>query len=349
MLAEIVGGIIAGAICGLIPGLHPNILAIFFKNPFTLISASASHVPFDIVVSFLVLGGDSKKFKLAILGVLVTTLIFPIFIFCVPSVKVIYSWLSWKSLLLLLALVSLNILSDKPIKSLLIFLSAGLLGKVIFSLPMSSNFKIFSLLSGLFAIPALILPEPTSREIPQRLCARDVLIGTLVGLFSGALVGLLPATSQSLASFALWLPFSASSNSVAISSGATVTSALLFSIATLAELGKARNGALIGIDLPFETMMWLSVVALSVSTAFSILFQAQILKMRLILQKSFIRYFAVIFVLGIVTYLSGFLGLIVALTSTALGIITYYAGVRRNHLTGALLIPVFSHFVSYLF
>ena len=128
---------------------------------------------------------------------------------------------------------------------------------------------------------------------------------------------------------------------------------MLISIATAYILNKARNGAILTVNkllgiITLETMITFLAVALVVGGVAAILaikiskiFAIYIVK----LKYNLIIYSIIVLISFLTIYFDGFLGFIILLTATALGLLTSIWKIGKNHLMGCLILPVILHFV----
>ncbi|MBW2989627.1 tripartite tricarboxylate transporter permease, partial [Candidatus Woesearchaeota archaeon] len=126
-----------------------------------------------------------------------------------------------------------------------------------------------------------------------------------------------------------------------------------FSLVTFYTLKKARNGAVVAVldmmkSITFEQLLIFLLAALVAGCIASILalFFARVFS-RLIVRVNY-RILCIIIILFITLmalYFSGIIGLLILITSTAIGIIPPEIGVKRSHAMGCLLLPVILFFV----
>ncbi len=343
MWLEVCLGLLLGSLCGIVPGLHPNTLALFFGDPFLRVAASGAHLPLELFVSFSLLGGEASM-RACLLGLLFSSLLFLPLLPALPLLGEAESLVGGRGALLLLFLVIADLAGERPLSSTLLFLSSGLLGWRVLSLSFSSSHKLFALLSGLFAVPSLLIEEdgPPPRQGSLEMAA--LFSGTLKGMAAGALVGVLPALSPSLAAFGAWAGSDREGAERAAGRGALLSSSLLFSLATLSELGKARNGALVGVDLPLQTMVGVALVSLSAASLLSLLLSGSSLLSPF---KRSRRAFILI-PLFLSWLWMGAEGVFILLSASSLGLLPQLLGLKKRHLMGCLLLPTFLHFGGYL-
>ena len=128
---------------------------------------------------------------------------------------------------------------------------------------------------------------------------------------------------------------------------------MLISIGTVYILSKARNGAIVAVRelvsvVSLEMMLLFLGVALLVGSVASIL--------TVYLSKGFSRVmsrvnytdviFGIIMLITCLTFIfDGLVGLVILITATCVGLMASSFGVGKNHLMGALIVPVILYFV----
>ena len=128
---------------------------------------------------------------------------------------------------------------------------------------------------------------------------------------------------------------------------------MLISIATAFVLNKARNGAILTVNkllggVGFKEMILFLGVALIVGGGAALLaIELSKVFSRLIVK---VNYNYLIFgILGFITlltfYFDGFIGLLVLITATAVGLVASSWKIGKNHLMGCLILPVILYFV----
>lgn len=386
-------GIFCGVITGLTPGVHINLVSLILLNaaPFLLqrvypvtlavfiVAMAVTHTFLDFVPSVFLGAPDSetgallmpghklllkgKAFdavKLTVAGSLlclvVAVLILPLLF---PVVRFLYPLLKDRIGYLLLLVMAYLILKDKQRWwNLLIFLLSGVLGLVLFSLPVKD--PLFPLLSGLFGISTLIISLRETTTIPpqsmkegiivgKRVMAKAVIAGTVAGSMTSFLPGLGPSQGAVLVSvFVRRL----GDMGFMIMVGGLGTVNFVISLVCLAVLEKARNGAVATIlevmQLRPSGIVLLALASL-VAGGIAAWMALEITRVfsRLL---SFVNYkYLVLSVICFVTLLviifSGLPGLAVLIISTAVGMVAALSGSARNHAMGCLILPVILYFI----
>ena len=285
--------------------------------------------------------------------------LFPIFLktmdFVFPYVKGLIGYI-------LIIIMTYMILKDKNkiSKSLLVFLLSGVVGLLVFSIP-NLNQPLFPLLSGLFGFSILIVSLLQNSSIPKQDLSKPLTITKRN--FTKAV-----STASGVGFIAAFLPGFGSSQAAIVATnivgdigdegfltlvGGINTANMLISIATAYVLSKARNGAIVVVrelltQVTFSSMILFLFVALIVGGIATIL----ALKLSKIFAKLIVKvnYQKVIisilcFITLLTFYFDGFLGVLILTISTAVGLVTSYWDIGKNHLMGCLILPVILFFV----
>ncbi len=292
-------------------------------------------------------------------SLLLGIILFPFFIksmaFISPYIEGIMGYL-------LLAIMIYMILrcTGKRWESLLIFLISGVLGLFVLT-GLTLHQPLFPLLSGLFGISTLLTSLLQKSIIPKQKLHKPLTLST-----KNTITSVSAATGVGF--IAAFLPGFGSAQAAILATnvvgdlgdegflslvGGINTANMVISIAAAYVLDKARNGAIVAvheligtIGLP-ELFLFIG-VALVVGGVASIL--------TLFLSKSFanlitklpynkIIWGIMIFILLLTFFFDGFIGFIILLTATAIGMLCSSWGVAKNHLMGCLIIPVILYFI----
>jgi len=293
-------------------------------------------------------------------AIITTAILTPILI---PFLKTAYPLIrNFIPFILIIASTTL-ILKERSSKfwALALFLLAGALGIATFSLPINQPF--LPLLTGLFGTPLLLLSITNKTKIPPQKTTRPkIKLKTLTriiprGGIASLLCAFLPGLGASQAAIlALPTKKQVTKSQFLILIGSINTFVMFFCLLTLYSISKARNGAIIAISqilttpsshtLTALTTQHLTtlIIALLVSSLLAAIATAFISKkIALIIPK--INYTAIslitIFFLILITLLiSNWLGLLVLLTATSIGLLPTTKHIRKSHLMGCLIIPV---------
>ncbi len=291
-------------------------------------------------------------------SVLLGILFFPLFIY---SMSWLQPFLAKSIGIILIVVVLFMIWREKKRKlyALLAFLLSGLLGLLIFNIS-SLKQPLFPLLSGLFGISLLVLSLSQKTIIPVQKTNEPLSITTPT-IFKTV------SAATGIGYIAAFLPGFGSSQAAIVATnavgdvgdegfitlvGGINTANMLISIAAIYALDKARNGAIVAVRqllsaISFSDMLLFLAVALVVAGVASLLtIKFSKLFASLIVKINYTRLITIIivFITALTIYFDGFLGLLVLLTSTALGLLASRWGVGKNHLLGCLILPVILYF-----
>ncbi|MBS3125663.1 tripartite tricarboxylate transporter permease [Candidatus Woesearchaeota archaeon] len=365
-------GVVIGFLSGLVPGIHTNLIAVLvvsfqadgFLSSVFLVAVAVSRSISDTLPTIFLGASDDvlsllpshqllKKGKGleavflsvagSLFGCLASVALLPLFVlafpFLVMLVKPVLFWL-------LLAGIFVLFLQERKIWGVIIFVFAGVLGIVTLS---SVQNPLFPLLSGLFGASGLVLSIKNRSVIPTQRERSKVkgksLLSSLVGAGAAAVMLLFPGLGPSQA--ASLVAGKRSPSSFLVLTGALGTADVVLSLAALAVAGKARNGAVVMIQsllgtLSFSTtatLLGASLAAAGLATIGALLFAPVYARLFEYFDYSVLCCIVLAFLFVLVMALSGWRGILVFVTATALGTLAPLKGVRRSHAMGCLLIP----------
>jgi putative membrane protein len=396
VIIALILGILSGVITGLIPGIHVNLISVIIislsplllmiTSPLVLaiyiISLALTHTFLDSIPSIYLGAPDEAQALNALPGhrllqrgeghnAIVYTLIgsfgclvlglvlFPIFIF---SMELIYPLVKGMIGYILMVIMTFMILKDKGkrMKSLALFLIAGCLGLVVFSIP-NLNQPLFPLLSGLFGFSILLISLLQNSKVPPQdlskpltISKKNVVKSVTAASGVGFIAAFLPGFGSSQAAIvATNIVGDIGDEGFLSLVGGINTANMLISIGTAYVLHKARNGAILTVnkllgEIGLQEVLLFLAVALVVGGVASIL-ALNISKIfsKLIVKVNYanIVWSIVIFITLLTILFDGFLGLIILTTATAIGILASSWNIGKNHLMGCLILPVILYFI----
>lgn len=303
---------------------------------------------------YLLRGNGMMAVKLCVIGgllgaVLASTLFIPLGLI----LKVIYTYgrpyLFW----MLAAIIMFTVIKDK--KQLLaasVFCISGALGLVVLRLPLRD--PLLPLLSGMFGVATLLYSVNEHQSIPpqKELCYTELNVGKtasgiLRGVVAGMITALLPGVSASAASAAVSQGGRLGDHGFLVLLGALGSASFILSLASFWYFEKARNGAMAVITE--LSAIEPSIIVILIGCGLLAAGIAAILALQL--GRGAARWLpkipyratcigVIIFVALLVLMRSGWLGLAVLLTSTAIGLIPAAAKTARAQAMGCLLLPV---------
>jgi len=313
----------------------------------------------------LLKGMGYEAVKLTVIGSLFSLIIalflFPLFIIIVPNV---YETLQPFIGLILAGVVFYMIFVEKGIDkkfwALAVFLMAGILGIIDLTMP---NLKqpLFPMLSGLFGISMLIVSLSNKVEIPkQRITdtikipkfenVRALIAATFSGSFVSFFPGLGPAQAAILGSQIMGR---LSTYAFLILIGGIDTVNMAVSLVSLYAIDKARNGAVLAIREILTTIdintliLFLAIILLvgGIVTFLTLYLTKFVIKLIGRVNYSMLALAVIVLITILVFYFSSWLGLLILIVSTGIGIIPNIVNVKRSHSMGCLMLPVILFFV----
>lgn len=389
-------GIGSGIFTGLIPGIHVNLIAVLvlsfsafllkIADPLVIavyiISLAITHTFLDSIPS-IYLGAPDEAQALNVLpghrllnrgeghnaivytligsfgALILSFILFPVFLISMGKLYPIVKSFMGHILIIIMAYM---IIKDKGkwLKSLVLFLLAGILGLTVFSIPQLKQ-PLFPLLSGLFGFSILVVSLMQKSRIPEqnhqapltiskKNIAKSVSAASGVGFVAAFLPGF---GSSQAAIIATNIVGDIGDEGFLSLIGGINTANMVISIGTAYVLSKARNGAILAVNellggVGFQEMILFLAVALVVG-GISVLLTLRISR---VFSKYIVRVNYMAVVLGIIIFITiltfvfdSFVGLVVLLVATAIGLLASSWNIGKNHLMGCLILPVILYFI----
>jgi putative membrane protein len=254
---------------------------------------------------------------------------------------------------ILIALVLFTILKDKKRPwALAIFLLSGLLGLIVLRLPISD--PLLPLLSGMFGTATLLYSINEHQRIPpqngQRYTEIDLgktASGTVRGVLAGMVTSLLPGISASAASAVTSRGGRLGDSGFLVLLGSIGSAGFILSLASFLYFEKARNGAmaviteLSAIDTPMTVILLSAALVGAGIAALLTLWMGRSAAAWLPKLPYRATCAGVILFVALLAFLrSGWVGLAVLATSTAIGLLPAAVKTARAQAMGCLLLPV---------
>ncbi|MFH0870411.1 MAG: tripartite tricarboxylate transporter permease [archaeon] len=285
-------------------------------------------------------------------GLIVALALIPLFMLIANR---LYPILKPYLIYLLILMLSFMILRDKNrLWSFLLFTLSGTLGVIVFSLP---NLKepLFPLLSGLFGVSGLLLSFFENTKIPPQKIDKSialhpkellkVMLGSSIAVF---LIQFFPGMGPAQgAVISNQIIRGIKDRAYLALVGAMGTMSVVFSIVTFYTLGKAKDGSIVAlskiVEIDFSSFI-IILLAFLIAGSFAIFLTLWFAKQfsRLIAKVNYRMLVSSImcFIIFMTIVLNGPLGLLILMTSTAIGLIAPLKNIGRNHAMGCLLLPV---------
>ena len=313
----------------------------------------------------LLQGLGYEAVKLTVIGsllcLLLGLLLVPLFIFAVPRIYLfLQPFIGWILTFIVIFLILREKGLNKKFWSFFIVLVSGVLGIIVLN---AENIQqpLFPMLSGIFGVSMLavslqqkvVLPKQRVTEmihLEKGETAKALVAGTL----SGGLVSIFPglgAAQAAVLSSVFFKDIAAYSYLVLVGGINTVN--FLLSLVTFYTLEKARNGAVIVVleilhNINLNTLLIFLTAALITGGVATILALNLTRVFSAIISKVPYHWLCIgviLFIITLVFYFSGFIGLLVLIISTSIGLIPPIVGIGKNHGMGCLLIPVILFFL----
>ena len=313
----------------------------------------------------LMMGMGYEAIKLTVIGSLFSLIfamfLFPFFIFIVPNVyETIQPFIGWILLFIVIYMVLIEKGLDKKFWAFTIFLMAGILGIIDLTMP-NLNQPLFPMLSGLFGISMLIVSLSNKVEIPKQRITDNIKIPKLesiraliAGTFSGSFVSFFPGLGPAQAAIlGSQIMGRLGTLSFLILIGSINTVNMAVSLVSLFTIEKARNGAVLAIRELIPTIdlntliLFLAAIMFAAGIAvFLALFLTRVfVKLIEKVNYQYLGLSVIVLITLMVFYFSSWLGLLILLISTAIGIIPNIVNVKRSHSMGCLMLPVILFFI----
>ena len=270
--------------------------------------------------------------------------------------------------LILLAVLAFMVLSEKggrkKIAALLLIICSGATGYISLNMPGMADKALFPLFTGLFGTSSILLSlksesskaneEEGTSEVSARMCVSGSAKGFLASLAMSVLPGL-GASQATLISQQLC--GKSGDEEFIVSSGAANTVVSMISVGSILLISKARSGAAVAIQ---SLMGEMTVFDLTVLVSCALMTSGLAAALTLMLSRRFSRFIAGIdynkvskivlaFLVFLTVMFSGFWGLVVLFSCTALGLIPPLIGVKRSNMMGVVMIPVLIFYFQLIF
>lgn len=273
----------------------------------------------------------------------------------IVTVNVLYPLVKEQMSLILLSLCCFFIWKEPRSKlwALLVFSLAGVLGIVTLTLGLKD--PLFPLFSGLFGTAGLLLSINEKVNIPQQEISFPMIekkqgFSTLLSaVISGSLCSMLPGLGPSQAAIigAQFTKTMTGPTFLILNSALNMVN-MMMSFITLYAIDKGRNGAIVVVGQIIgkigkeELLMLLAAVliALGIGTWLTLSLTKVFAKLMTKINYKKLCISIIIFVTGLVLFMTSWQGLLIYLTATSLGLLPPLKNVGRSHMMGCLLVPI---------
>tara|TARA_Y100000031_G_scaffold80944_1_gene89288 strand:+ start:1189 stop:2400 length:1212 start_codon:yes stop_codon:yes gene_type:complete len=313
----------------------------------------------------LLKGMGYEAVKLTVIGSLFSLILavslIPLLIIIVPKIyQNLQPHIGWILFVVVIYMMLVEKGLDKKFWAFTVFLMAGILGILVLTMP---NLKqpLFPMLSGLFGISMLIVSLSNKVEIPKQRITDTIKIpkfenvrALIAAAFSGSFVSFFPGLGPAQAAIlGSQIMGRLSTYAFLILIGGIDTVNMAVSLVSLYAIDKARNGAVLAIK---EILTTIDLNTLILFLAIILLVGGIVTFLTLYLTKFFIKLIervnysmlaiaVIVLITILVFYFSSWLGLLILIVSTGIGIIPNIVNVKRSHSMGCLMLPVILFFV----
>lgn len=292
----------------------------------------------------------------AILGIILLLPLIPFFIYLLP---IIYPYIQNIIPIILIMLIIFIIFSEKNKKlfALLVIALSGFLGLA--SLNLNLKDPLLPLLTGLFGASSLITSIEKKEKLPSqeisgiKLILKNIPKKSFIKSISASLIAsplcsFLPALGSSQASaIGSYVIGELTKKEFLILLGIVNTLVMSLSFITLFSINKLRTGSAAAISQLIPKLsaqdLFLIILAVFISGILAFIISIQISKIfsRLINKINYnkLSLFILLFLTAIIFLFSGLIGILVYITSTALGIFCILLGIKRTTLMACLIVP----------
>jgi len=303
-------------------------------------------------------GRGYEAIMLATYGGIIAVLITPILALPLSFLfSKIYEFISTKMFWILLIIFFFLIFTEKrKIAAIFVFLSSGILG--LFVLNIEINEPLLPMLTGLFGSSLLILSIKNKTQIPEQkisLPKKKFFKPILSSIISSPLCAFLPGLGSGQAAVLGSSFLKSDRESFLTLIGATNTLVMGFSFISLYAISKTRTGAAAAIKEILGTLTWkyllLILITILTSGVISFFLTKSIAKIfsRKISKINYtkISIFILIFLVIIIFIFSGFIGIIILIASTFLGIYCNSLNVKKTNMMGCLLLSTMIYYFPF--
>jgi putative membrane protein len=260
--------------------------------------------------------------------------------------------------LVILYMVALEGSPRKMLYSLMVVIYSGVLGILVLNGGiLSPTYALFPALTGLFGLSTLLLSIGTEPRIPKQglESSRDMHPrGMAIGAGAGLVAGLVPSIGSAQSALVVQNLFKGEEDEeFLVALGGVNTTEALYAFLALYLIGNPRSGASMAVErlVPqpafTDFLFMVGVAMVSILPAVGLTLLISRLAVRRI-QRINYRTFSLAIVLLLVLFiacLTGWKGILIAITATAIGITTPILGIKRSHCMGVLMVPTILYFL----
>ncbi|MDD2637796.1 MAG: tripartite tricarboxylate transporter permease [Methanothrix sp.] len=249
--------------------------------------------------------------------------------------------------------------------ALVLFLTSGLLGVFAFGhqdlaqSPLALQPEVLlPLLGGLFGASMLLLSLASQAKVPDQretefdLQARTIARSAFLGGLAGSVVAWVPGVTPAVATVVTRLGSEGSDKEFLISISGVNTANSLSALVALLVVGRPRSGAAVAIeelvDLDGRSLLVMVTIILLVSIlSYFATLQAGRAAAKVVRDLNYRRLclFVLLFLTAMTFGFTGPFGLFLFFVSTVVGLVAPFAGIRRTHAMGVLMVPLLAYYL----
>jgi len=243
----------------------------------------------------------------------------------------------------------------KILAAALIFFLSGLLGLICLYSSINQQNILFPILTGFFGLPTLLISVSECVRIPPqdykgeiKISKKEIIKSVFLGSISGLIVGFLPAIgiSEAATFVSLLSGLKDARNFLITISGINIGNEV-FSLMSLFLVGNPRSGVSVAIQRILgrislaETFLLIGAICFSsgIAALLTLFLGKKIPKYLERINYKLLCSLTIIFIILAIFLLTGPLGLLIAFTSTSIGLFCNYLKVKRSHCMGCLILP----------
>ena len=294
-------------------------------------------------------------------AMMISLITFPFILYFVPLLhENLHNYIH----ILLLIVIFWMILSERGlgrIYAVFITILAGVFGLISLN-SFSSQEVLFPALTGLFGFSTLLTSIQSDVHIPKQMEFKETrknwVKGCFIGWLSGFFVGILPGVGTGQAGALASRITGSNEENFLTAVGSISLSNVLFSLIAFYTLGKTRSGADWVLSQFINKLNFNDLLILITVMTFSC-FVSLVLTLKLgkvclnwikKINYKILSLIVIIFVLSLVFIFSGYIGLLISLVGTFLGLLTISMKIKRTHLMSFLILPtIFYYSGIYIF
>ncbi len=258
----------------------------------------------------------------------------------------------------IMGFVIFMIVSERKLRKILfaslIFLISGIFGFICLNSSLVSQENVlFPILTGFFGLSTLIISVSETSKIPKqeddnklKISKKEIAKSMFLGSVAGIFAGFLPAVGISeVASIAQYIGKMSEARSFLITLSGINIGNEVFSLISLYLVSNPRSGPSVALQRIlgeinfFEVILFIGIICFSsgIAALLTLFLGKKIPKYLEKINYRILCLVMIIFLIFMIFLLTGIFGLLIAFTSTSIGLLCNYLKVRRSHCMGCLL------------